>query len=141
MTREEFVTKLAALEREYAHTAENPGSYGCRDCEKSANCMFCEGCRSCYRCNYCVDCSGCSECTKCEHCEDCNRCAYCVESKGCTGSQYLIKCVSCSDCTYCFGCVGLVRAEFHILNEAYDRKTFFEITKRLAKELRIPSAA
>ncbi len=43
--------------------------------------------------------------------------------------------VGCNGCSYCFGCVGLSRRDFHILNEAYDRATYFEITARLAREL------
>ena len=43
----------------------------------------------------------------------------------------------CSSCTYCFGCVGLVRKEFHILNEPYDRKTYFKLVKALMAELAV----
>jgi hypothetical protein len=33
--------------------------------------------------------------------------------------------------------VGLSRRDFHILNEPYDKATYFEITARLSKELRL----
>jgi hypothetical protein len=33
--------------------------------------------------------------------------------------------------------VGLARRDFHILNEPYDRATYFELTARLARELRV----
>jgi hypothetical protein len=33
--------------------------------------------------------------------------------------------------------VGLSRRDFHILNEPYDRAAYFELTARLARELRI----
>jgi hypothetical protein len=33
--------------------------------------------------------------------------------------------------------VGLSKRDFHILNERYDRATYFELTARLARELRI----
>jgi len=33
--------------------------------------------------------------------------------------------------------VGLSRKDFHILNERYDRAAYFELTRRLARELRV----
>jgi hypothetical protein len=33
--------------------------------------------------------------------------------------------------------VGLSRKDFHILNERYDRATYFELTRQLARELRV----
>jgi hypothetical protein len=50
-------------------------------------------------------------------------------------SAYLVRSVGCAGCTYCFGCVGLQRRDFHILNEAYDRATYFEVTARLSRAL------
>jgi hypothetical protein len=41
-------------------------------------------------------------------------------------------------CNYCFGCVGLSNKDFHILNEPYDRSTYFETVARLSRALRIP---
>jgi hypothetical protein len=49
----------------------------------------------------------------------------------------VVRCVDCTDCTYCFGCVGLGRKDFHILNEPYDRETYFALTARLARDLRL----
>ena len=40
-----------------------------------------------------------------------------------------------SDCTYCFGCVGLSKKDFYVLNVPFTRQEFFEVTKRLRKEL------
>jgi hypothetical protein len=34
--------------------------------------------------------------------------------------------------------VGLSRRDFHVLNERYERTAYFELTARLARELRIP---
>ena len=42
-----------------------------------------------------------------------------------------------SDCTYCFGCVGLTKKDFYILNVGFSRQEYFELTKRLKKELGI----
>ena len=52
-------------------------------------------------------------------------------------SSYLVRCVSLTDCQYCFGCVGLSGKDFCVLNERYDRKTYFSLTARLAKELNL----
>jgi hypothetical protein len=46
-----------------------------------------------------------------------------------------VRCASLSGCQYCFGCVGLSGKDFHVLNEPYDRKTYFALIARLAKEL------
>ncbi len=53
------------------------------------------------------------------------------------GSSYLVRSVGCSECTYGFGCVGLTGRDFCILNEPYDRATYFAVVARLAGELRI----
>lgn len=137
MTREEFLARYAEIERAYQRDRGNPGSFECRDCELCASCVFCERCTSCYRCNYCTSCVNCSQCNHCARCENCHLCAYSVESTSCTQSAYLTRCMSCSDCTYCFGCVGLVRKEFHILNEPYSRTDYFALVQKLRRELRI----
>jgi hypothetical protein len=64
-------------------------------------------------------------------------CAYCVRSDRCTRSNYLVLSTSCSECTYCFGCVGLTKADFHILNVKYTRSEYFRIVKSLEEELGI----
>ena len=50
-------------------------------------------------------------------------------------------CRNLSDCNYCFGCVGLSNKDFHILNVAFPRKEYFEVTSRLRKDLGLPAAA
>jgi len=35
--------------------------------------------------------------------------------------------------------VGLTAKDFHILNEPYDRTTYFEIVSRLSRALRLPA--
>lgn len=64
-------------------------------------------------------------------------CQHCIDSESCLGSSYLVRCVSLSGCAYAFGCVGLAGRDFHILNEPYDRSSYFEITRRLMRELGI----
>lgn len=137
LTAEEFSRRFAALVERTRGEAANQGSHGCRGCEACRSCMFCEACADCYRCNYCVESRLCSHCTHCRGCAQCHHSAYCVESERCTGSAYLVRCSDCSDCTYCFGCVGLVKKDFHILNERYDRTTYFELAKQLRRALRM----
>ncbi|MCB9550494.1 MAG: hypothetical protein H6705_01020 [Myxococcales bacterium] len=70
-----------------------------------------------------------------------HRCAAChassqlVDCVRCVDSHFLEHCRDCAECTYCFGCVGLVRKEFHILNQPYDRKTWFKVVKALRAAL------
>jgi hypothetical protein len=89
----------------------------------------------CHACNYAVDSTGCSHCTKINGCTACHACSQLVDSHRCVDSHYLEHCRDCAECTYCFGCVGLVRKEFHILNQPYDRKTWFKLVKELKAEL------
>ncbi len=134
MDKRTFLDELARLERS-AHERGNPGSYQSDDCDNSSHCMFCAGCKDCHRCNYAVDCSG---CTRCTHVRDCVACHHSTHLEGCercVECQYLVRCRDCAECLYCFGCVGLVRKEFHILNQPYDRKTYFQKVKQLRLEL------
>ena len=64
----------------------------------------------------------------CQHCIDCERCV---------SSAYLVRSIGCSGCTYCFGCLSLSRQDFCILNEPYDRTTYFALTARIARDLRV----
>ena len=48
-----------------------------------------------------------------------------------------VRCTDCTSCTYCFGCVGLSKKDFHILNVGFSRQEYFELTKRLKKELNV----
>ena len=53
-------------------------------------------------------------------------------------SLILLPTLRCNaDCTYCFGCVGLSKKDFHILNVGFSRQEYFELTKRLKKELNV----
>lgn len=131
----DFLAQLDQLERDHNADTANPGSYRCEGCARCAGCMFCTQCSDCTKCTYCTDCTHCTKCTHCTDCAHTHASAYCVASSNCTGSQYLILCRACDDCTFCFGCVGLKEREFHILNQPYDRKTYFKVVTRLKKEL------
>jgi hypothetical protein len=64
-------------------------------------------------------------------------CSHCIDSERCTQGAYLVRCVGLSACSYCFGCVGLSHKDFHILNEPYDRSTYFAITSKLTQAMRL----
>lgn len=129
--RRQFEQALAALKREHSADKSNPGSYGCVDCERCYHCMFTTGSTDCFYCTYCTDCVSCTHCTHCRECEECHNSSYCTRSKNCTNSSYLILCQECEECVFCFGCVGLVKKEFHILNQRFSRDQYFRIVAEL----------
>ena len=109
----------------------NPDSFHSKACTNCSQCMFCEACQNCHACHYSTDCTDCTHCTHTVRSEACHQSSHLLDCTRCVGSHYLIHCQDCADCTYCFGCVGLVRKEFHILNQPYDRKTYFALVKAL----------
>lgn len=62
-------------------------------------------------------------------------CNHVSASTRCVRCAYVESCIDCTDCQYCFGCVGLSNAEFHILNEPYERKIYFELVTRLSRQV------
>lgn len=135
MDPREFLAALEELRDDHEAAGENPQSFNLKDCRNCAACMFSNGCEDCYRCTYCNDCASCSNSTHCSDCTGCHSSAYCTSCANCIGSKYLEYCESCADCNYCFGCVGLSKKDFHILNEPYDRNTYFKIVEKLRLEL------
>ena len=75
--------------------------------------------------------------TNCRACKRCRQAAYLTECSDCSDSNYLLFCTSCSECDYCFGCVGLLKKEFHILNQKYSRGDYFRIVADLKKQFGI----
>lgn len=132
-SKRDFERALTELLRSHQREKENPGSYGCEKCERCYHCMFTTGSKDCFFCTYCHDCEGCSRCTQCETCQNCSNSSYCVSSSNCSDSSYLIQCQDCSACVFCFGCVGLVKKEFHILNQKFSRDQYFKIVAELKK--------
>jgi hypothetical protein len=129
----------AAL-RELAAAVDPKGNIACLTCEACEGCRectFCVGSKGLAGCHYCTSCVDCVDCSHCTTCSACSKCQHCVLSQGCIGSAYLVRSTGCSACNYCFGCVGVTRRDFCILNEPYDRATYFEVTARLSRELRI----
>jgi hypothetical protein len=138
MDANEFKSRLVELEREFDSDAINIGSHRLESCERCSNCVFCSSCDRCYRCSYCEGCSASTNLTHCIGCNASHHLSNCVECNACTSSAFLVLCRDLSECNYCFGCVGLVREDFHILNERYSRTEYFEQTARLFKALRVP---
>jgi hypothetical protein len=136
MTGAEFEAAFRKL-MSGAARADNVGCLACDRCERCSECTFCVASKGLSRCHYCEACADCTDSAHCVRCSGCLACQHCVDSERCTGSAYLVRSVACSGCNYCFGCVGLGRRDFHILNEPYDRATYFETAARLARELRI----
>lgn len=134
----EFERLLRALRAEVPPAAA--GNVRSVDSDTSRRCLFSESCTDCYRCTYCTNCSGCTRAVHCDSCVSVHDSAYCVSSQDCVDSQYLTLCFGCVDCTFCIGCVGLQAKEFHILNQPYDRKTWFKIVKELAPRLGVKPA-
>jgi hypothetical protein len=138
MTRSEFEAGFKALVQSQGRSTNNVGCHACERCERCTDSTFCVDGKNLARCQYCTSCVDCTNCSQCQRCTSCLNCTQCIESERCTGSAYLVRCIGSSGCTYCFGCVGLVKRDFHILNEPYDRAAYFEIVKSLSRELRIP---
>jgi hypothetical protein len=137
MNGAQFESAWRSLVAGAAKATANIRCLACEACERCSDCTFCHGGRGLARCHYCEGCQDCIDCTHCVRSTGCLACQHCVESERCAGSAYLVRSIGCSGCSYCFGCVGLSRRDFCILNEPYDRSTYFELTGRLARELRI----
>lgn len=122
---------LSGLQRER-------GNDSCVECERCSSCSystFCKDSERLVRCHFCVRCSMCTDALHCRASRGLIGCQHCIDCDSCSHSSYLVKCVSLTGCQYCFGCVGLSGRDFHVLNEPHDRKTYFELTERLTREL------
>lgn len=104
------------------------------DCSGCSLSTFCRKSTQLTRSHYCSSCERCSDCSHCEGSKSLLGCHHCAECTECIGSSYLVRCSSMTKCHYCFGCVGLSNQDFHILNQPYDRSTYFRITRRLQSQ-------
>jgi hypothetical protein len=128
-----FRALLAGLE-----PSANQGCVECVRCSGSAGCTFCRDGDRLIRCHYCVRCALCNDSSHCQGSRNLTHCSHCLDSESCIDSSYLVRCVGLTECTYCFGCVGLTRADFHILNQRYERAEYFALTRQLSRELKLP---
>jgi hypothetical protein len=137
MNANEFEQRFRELCAAHARETAN---VGCIACERSSQCRdstFLKDCKNVARSHYCTACVDCTECSHSTGCTGCLACSHCVSCERCTQSAYLIRCIDCTGCTYSFGCVGLAKKDFHILNEPYDRQTYFAKLEALRRALRI----
>jgi hypothetical protein len=131
----EFRRAFEELRRAHSSRTANQDCVQCQQCRRCTSCTFCHGSSDLVRCHYCVDSDHSVDCTHCRGCRDLIACSHCLSCQGCLRSAYLSHCLECTGCHYCFGCVGLTEREFHILNQAYDRSTYFKITAELSRLL------
>jgi hypothetical protein len=137
LSARDFERRYKALVAKLSSERDNDGCVECQRCKGCSSCTFCKDSDRLVRCHFCVRCSGCSESQHCRGSRGLIGCQHCVECDSCIQSSYLVHCVSLTGCQYCFGCVGLSGRDFCLLNEPFDRKTYFELTERLSKELKL----
>jgi hypothetical protein len=135
MQKTEFESRLRELVSSQGRRTENVSCLACDRCEGCVESTFCKDGKNLARCNYCTACADCTDCGNCDRCTSCFGCTHCTLSERLTASAYVVKSIGLSGCTYCFGCVGLKKKDFHILNEPYDRQTYFSIVNKLSREL------
>jgi len=131
LTRTEFEAAFKALRADYAARQDNVSCIGCEHCSRCTESMFCIESQGLVRCQYCTRSIDCTDCAHCQRSTACLRCTHCDDCERCTASAYLVKSIGCNECTYCYGCVGLSKKDFHILNQPYDRQTYFAIVAAL----------
>jgi hypothetical protein len=132
-----FEARYRELVTTLGGSGKNDGSVECVGCRACVACTFCRDSERLCRCHYCVESALCTDCSHCRGCRTLVACHHCVDSESSVRSSYLVRSVAMTDCTYCFGCVGLSGKDFHVLNEPYGRSEYFELTRRLARELGI----
>jgi hypothetical protein len=140
MNRSEFEAAYRKLLGAHGTQSANSGSIACERCTGAIDSTFCVECSQVTRCHYCQGSQGCSDCSHCARCRECLGCTHCQDAERCSQSAYLERCASCTRCNYCFGCVGLSGKDFHVLNEPYDRETYFATVARLRRELGMKGA-
>ncbi len=69
---------------------------------------------------FCEKIEFCYELFECERANKLFFSSYCID---CIDSYYLI---DCRNCINCFGCIGLVNKQYHIFNQPYTKKEYFE---------------
>jgi len=136
LTPASFKKQYQALLARSGRTQGNTECVECVACTGCEKCTFCHGSQRLLSCHYCETCEGCIECQHCRNSKSLVGCQHCEASERCNLSSYLILCVGLSRCNYCFGCVGIANADYHILNQRYDRRDYFRILETLPKTLK-----
>lgn len=136
-TLEEFEARYRELLRAQEAATENDRCVQCEHCRGCSASTFCRHSQLLIRCHYCVECEQCTDCSHCRGSRGLLSCHHCLDSQSSMGSTYLIRCSGMAQCNYCLGCVGLSHRDYHILNEPYDRASYFEISRELQRQLRL----
>lgn len=129
--------------RQNQNEGENTGDYVFR----SVNCRFCfdaDRCKESLYLNNAINCVECvdisfagepplQECYEIMSGMGLKNCAFC---NTCWHGQFLEYCELCFRCEYCFLCVGLRNRRFHIFNEPYEPKRYFEKVRELKEQMK-----
>ena len=132
-----FESRLRELVAGLGRERGNDSCVECERCTACAHSTFCRDSERLVRCHFCVRCALCTDSSHCRGSKGLIACQHCIDSEGCSSSSYLVRCVSLTGCSYCFGCVGLLKKEFHILNQKYSRGDYFRIVAELKKQFGI----
>lgn len=136
LNAQQFEARYLELLRSHAQGHDNDGSVNCEHCRGCTACTFCRHSQHLVRCHYCVECEQCTECSHCHASRGLLACHHCTDTQSSIGSSYLVRCAGMAQCNYCFGCVGLSHKDYHILNQPFDRSAYFELSRRLMRQLR-----
>ena len=134
---EEFEARYRELLRARNASSTNERCVQCEDCEGCSASTFCRHSRQLIRCHYCLQCEQCADCSHCRGSRGLLSCHHCIDTHGSTGCTYLVRCSGMAQCNYCLGCVGLSQRDYHILNQPYDRATYFALSRQLLRQLRL----
>ena len=85
----------------------------------------------------CVDCSYVTWCQQCYELVDSHQCFDTHFSQRCTNSNNLSHCIDMENCSFCTFCVWLVNASYGILNELYDKDTYFKKLQEISQNKEI----
>jgi len=133
----EFEARYQELEGKLAERRDNERCVECDGCFGCQASTFCRDSDRLCRCHYCIRCVLCTDSSHCRDSRTLVACNHCIQCEGSVRCSYVVRSVALSDCTYCFGCVGISGKDFYVLNEPYDRSTYFDVTRRLLQELGI----
>jgi len=134
---EQFEASYRELLRAQEAAIENERCVQCEHCRGCSASTFCRHSQQLVRCHYCVECEQCADCSHCQASRGLLSCHHCVDTQSSMGCTYLVRCSAMAQCNYCLGCVGLSHRDYHILNQPYDRSTYFEISRQLMRQLRL----
>ncbi len=132
----EFEARYLELLRSHEQSNDNDGSVNCEHCRGCTACTFCRHSQHLVRCHYCVECEQCTDCSHCHASRGLLACHHCTDTTSSIGSSYLVRCAGMAQCNYCLGCVGLSHKDYHILNQPFDRSAYFELSRKLMRQLR-----